>query len=123
LTLDLSLEGVAIETRYPVGKGELLEVSMALKSGVVSFSGKVVYVQTLKGKKFNTGIRFEEISEQSRCLVGRYLSRAPSLTGNPHSHGHCRGGRNPESGSDLNFFLTSADLFFMSESLRAMGKI
>ena len=77
-TLDLGLEGVAIETRYPLSKGELLEVSMALKSRLISFSGKVIYVQALKGRKFKAGIRFEEISEQSRSVLERYLSRAPS---------------------------------------------
>jgi hypothetical protein len=77
LTFDLGLEGVAIETRYPLSKGELLEVSMALNSRLISFSGKVIYVQSLKGKKFKAGIRFEVISDQSRCFLERYLSRTP----------------------------------------------
>jgi hypothetical protein len=75
-TLNLSLDGVAIETLYPLSKGELLEVSIALNSRLIIFSGKVIYVEPLKGKKLKAGIQFEEISEQSRCVLERYLSRA-----------------------------------------------
>jgi c-di-GMP-binding flagellar brake protein YcgR len=73
-TLDLSLEGVAIETHHPLTRGELLEVSIALNSRLIDFSGKVVYVQPLKGKKFKAGIRFERITKKTRHILEEYLS-------------------------------------------------
>jgi len=75
-TANLSLEGVALQTRHPLTKGELLEISIALGSGLISCSGKVIYVQALKGKKFKAGIRLEEISEKTRFVLERYLSCA-----------------------------------------------
>ena len=73
-TLNLSLEGVAIETHHPLSRGELLEVSIVLNSRLINFSGKVIYVQPLKGKKFKAGIRFERITKKSRRILEEYLS-------------------------------------------------
>jgi c-di-GMP-binding flagellar brake protein YcgR len=74
-TMDLSLEGVAIETRYPVNKGELLEMSVVLSSRLITFSGKVIYFRRLKGKRFRAGIRFEKISEECRHRLEEHLSQ------------------------------------------------
>jgi hypothetical protein len=79
--IDLGLGGVAIETRHPLVKGELLEISIALGSRAVHGSGKVVYVERRRGKRFRAGVRFHEITDEDRRFLDKYISGSPSTEG------------------------------------------
>ncbi len=74
LTINLSLEGIAIETRHPLSKDELIDISITLDSRLMNCSGKVVYVQALKGKRFQAGIRFKEMSKEDRLYLEKHIS-------------------------------------------------
>jgi c-di-GMP-binding flagellar brake protein YcgR len=73
-TINLSLGGVCIETSYPLFKGEILDIAIALESRVITCSGRVLHVHGLKRKRFRAGVCFEKISEENRRLLEQYLS-------------------------------------------------
>lgn len=73
-TINLSLEGIAVETRHPLSKDELIDISINLHSRLINCSGKVVYVQALKRKRYKAGIRFKEMSREDRLFLEKHVS-------------------------------------------------
>jgi c-di-GMP-binding flagellar brake protein YcgR len=73
-TLDLSLGGARIETRYPLMKSEGLEIAIAIKPQVIKCRGRVMYVIDSKGERLRVGVRFEDLSWQDSVSLGHYLS-------------------------------------------------
>jgi hypothetical protein len=74
LPIDMGLAGVAIETRHPFVKGTPLETRIALGSRAVHCSGKVVYVERRKGKRFRACGRFHQITDENRRLPDKHIS-------------------------------------------------
>jgi hypothetical protein len=72
-TLDLSLEGAAIETRHPLTRGESIEISIAIGSHLIKCRGRVIYTLSLKGKRLRAGIRFEDLSKQDGLYLREYF--------------------------------------------------
>lgn len=73
--LDLSLEGIGIETSSPLNKNENLQVAIIIGECQVNAVGRVIYTQEEKSGRFRSGIRFEEISERNRGIISLYLEK------------------------------------------------
>jgi hypothetical protein len=72
-SLNLSSEGVALQSRFPVDLGETLKVTMALGEDLVSFRGEVVYVKPMKGHGFEFGISIRDIGKTDRVALTRFI--------------------------------------------------
>jgi c-di-GMP-binding flagellar brake protein YcgR len=75
-TLDLSLEGLRIETPFNLRTGESLEISIAIPHQPIKCEGKVIHVLKLRDEKAKVGVRFENLPKQDRFHLGRYISYA-----------------------------------------------
>ena len=73
-TLDLSLGGAKIETRYTLAKNQGLEISIGIHPNVIKCQGTVIYVLQLEDGKLWAGIRFDQLTKQDRLLLGQYIS-------------------------------------------------
>ncbi|NIQ37502.1 MAG: hypothetical protein GTN81_02775 [Proteobacteria bacterium] len=73
-TLDISLGGARIETRYSLIKSEGLDISIAIKPQVIKCRGRVMYALDPEGERQRVGIRFEDLSSQDSLFLGQYLS-------------------------------------------------
>lgn len=73
-TLDLSLGGARIETRYSLIEHEGLEISIAIKPQVIKCRGRVIYALEPGGERHHAGIRFEDLSGQDTLFLGQYIS-------------------------------------------------
>jgi hypothetical protein len=75
-TLDLSLEGLRIETPFNLKTGERLEISIAIPHQPIKCEGKVIHVLKLRDEKAKVGVRFENLPKQDRFHLGKYISYA-----------------------------------------------
>lgn len=73
-TLDISLGGARIETRYSLIKSEGLDISIAIQPQVIKCRGKVMYALDPEGERQQVGIQFEDLSSQDSLFLGQYLS-------------------------------------------------
>ena len=73
--VDLSSAGVRLEmTPYSVSPDEELEISFVLHSRAIKCKGKVIHVQDLGYGKQEAGIRFEDLSEEDKHYIEKYIS-------------------------------------------------
>ena len=73
-TLDLSLGGLRIETSYDLKAGERLEICIDVPPQLIKCKGKVIHVLKLRDEKTKVGVRFENLSNQDRLYLGKYIS-------------------------------------------------
>ncbi len=72
-SVDLSLEGVKIRSSFPVELGEVLKITMALGSSLVTFRGEVVHVTHAEGQAFDFGLSIREIAKMDRITLTRFI--------------------------------------------------
>ena len=77
--LDLSLEGIGIETPTPLNINESLQVAIIIGECQINASGTVVYTKREESGRFRSGIRFEKISERNRGIIKLYLEKTDQL--------------------------------------------
>jgi c-di-GMP-binding flagellar brake protein YcgR len=73
--LDLSLEGIGIQTTSPLNINENLQVAIIIGECQVNALGRVVYTRKDHSGRFRSGIKFEEISERNRGIIQLYLEK------------------------------------------------
>lgn len=73
-TVDISLGGARIETRYSLMKYEGLEISIAIQPQVIKCRGKVMYILNSNASRLRAGVRFEDLSWQDSLFLGEYIS-------------------------------------------------
>ena len=73
-SLNISLEGIKIETDREVRPDELLDLTMLVGESLVKARGRVIYVEELPDGTFHAGIAFQEISEHGQASLRKYLS-------------------------------------------------
>lgn len=79
---NVSLEGVALRSKFPVDPGELLKITMALGEDLVTFRGKVTYVTSSRDKGYEFGVSIRDIDKMDRIALTRFVyyfkaSKAP----------------------------------------------
>jgi hypothetical protein len=72
-SMNVSSGGVRLKSSFPVESGEMLDISMALGNNSVTFKGKVVYVTPADDQGFELGICIEEIENQDRIALTRFV--------------------------------------------------
>lgn len=72
-SMNVSLGGVRLQSSFPVDSGEVLDITMVLGENLVTFKGKVVYVKSSKNQGFELGISIEDIEDQDRIALTRFI--------------------------------------------------
>ena len=72
-SMNVSQRGVRLQSSFPVDSGEVLDVTIALGGNLVAFKGKVVYVTSSEEKGFEFGISIEDIDDQERVALTRFI--------------------------------------------------
>jgi hypothetical protein len=73
--LDLSLEGIGIETSRPLKIDDNLQLAIIIGECQVNAQGRVIYTRKEMSGRFRSGIRFQEISERNREIINLYLEK------------------------------------------------
>ncbi len=77
--LDLSLEGIGIETGSPLKIDESLHLAIIIGESQVNARGRAVYSRRAKSGRFRSGIKFEQISDRNRGIIKLYLEKTRQL--------------------------------------------
>jgi integration host factor subunit beta len=72
-SMNVSQGGVRLQSNFPVDSGEVLAVTLALGGNLVAFKGKVVYVTSTEDQGFEFGISIEDIENQDRVTLTRFI--------------------------------------------------
>lgn len=73
--LDLSPEGIGIETTGPLKAHGHLQMAIIIGECQINALGTVVYTKRQKSGKFRSGIKFEHISDRNKGIIQLYLER------------------------------------------------
>lgn len=72
-SINLCSEGVKLQSSFAVDSGEMLKITMALGDNLVTFRGKVIYVNRLKDQDFQFGISIKDIGKMDKIALTRYI--------------------------------------------------
>jgi hypothetical protein len=75
-TANLSREGIRLELSHPLPLRSVVHASIALGNDLVSFTGRVIYLEELDGQRTAVGIAFAEVSPETRMVIDRHLAAA-----------------------------------------------
>lgn len=78
-SMNVSLGGVRLQSSFPVDSGEMLDITVALGEDLVAFKGKVVYVSGSEDQGFELGISIQDIDNQDRIALTRFIYYSPGL--------------------------------------------
>ncbi|NIQ38695.1 MAG: hypothetical protein GTN81_08895 [Proteobacteria bacterium] len=84
--LDLSPEGIGIETSSALPVEEALQLAIIIGESQVNALGKVIYTKRENSGRFRSGIRFEKISNRNRGIINLYLEKTQT-SGGEKKHG------------------------------------
>ena len=77
--LDIGQDGIGIETKRPLNVDEDLQIAIIIGECQVNALGTVVYTRREKPGRFRSGIRFKEISERNKGIIGLYLEKTEQM--------------------------------------------
>ncbi len=72
-TLDVSNNGILLETHVQLPENEKISLSIGLKDELIDIVGKVAYSQEGKEGKFHAGIEFEEADDVAMETLDAYI--------------------------------------------------
>jgi Tfp pilus assembly protein PilZ len=84
-TLNVSEEGLFIETHIPLSQQQTILLTVALEEDIVEIKGQVVHTDKSNENRFTSGIKFIELDEEGRLIVRKYVEalRAVGVKGIP----------------------------------------
>jgi hypothetical protein len=74
--LDLSVGGVRIETLQALTVGDVLDMTIMVRSKLINCKGAVMHVVGWRGESIEAGIRFLGLLKQDRLYLGGFISYA-----------------------------------------------
>ena len=78
-TLNVSESGICLETHFEIDTNLYLAVTIALEDNLVNIKGKVAFSRPGKEEKFETGVEFIEVDQQSRVVLHKFIELFKSL--------------------------------------------
>lgn len=79
-TLDLSQNGLLLETTRPLEPGQDLLLTIGLREELIQFSGYVVHCTPAGEGRYRSGIAFSEAEERDRRMLRRSLDEQEEQT-------------------------------------------
>lgn len=77
-TLDVSENGLRLETNGPVAKGDTLLITVGLEDDLVELRGEVVHTEIVD-ERHVAGIEFQDISVEGRRIFKKYTEAFRSM--------------------------------------------
>ncbi len=74
VTLNLGIDGMKIETHYPLSNNEELNFKLILGENSICSKGRVVRSESLPGKRTVSDVEFIELSEQNLATLQSHLT-------------------------------------------------
>jgi hypothetical protein len=72
-TLNVSESGLLLETQEPLDSNGTIELTIGLGDDLVTIEGETIHCRPTPDHRYNTGIRFSQISDSARVLLDRYI--------------------------------------------------
>ena len=73
-TLDLSLGGMKIQSRYMLLRGETYDFTIVMNGRAINPKGKVVYIQNQSEFVYGTGVSFVNLGQDHQNRLSGFLS-------------------------------------------------
>ncbi len=70
-TLDVSENGIKLETNQPLALGDTLIITVGLEEDLIDLQGEIAYSKQKSGR-FITGVEFSEITDEGRRIFKKY---------------------------------------------------
>jgi len=70
-TLDVSENGLKLETTEQITKGDTLLITIGLEDDLIDLRGEVIHTE-IEAQRHITGIEFQDISEEGRRIFRKY---------------------------------------------------
>lgn len=64
---------MGLQSSSPVDPGEMLKITMALRDDLISFRGKVIYVNPAGDQGFQFGISIKDIGKMDKIALTRFI--------------------------------------------------
>ena len=74
-TVDISLDGLRIQTYSPFSASELLDLTVAIREKLFNARGKVIRCEPSADGKFNVGIAFLGVDEKNLHILYDYFQK------------------------------------------------
>ena len=72
-TLNVSQGGILLETHLSIPTDHQISLSIGLEDEMIDIKGKIVYSREGKNQKYESGIEFFEINEDSMRVLNKYV--------------------------------------------------
>lgn len=72
-SLDLSVEGVTIETHKPLMVNSSLEMVIALGERLIKSKGRVVHSRKMGRERYDVGVCFTEVDEGDKAVIESFF--------------------------------------------------
>ncbi len=73
-TLDVSENGLKLETRYPMHANDTLLITVGLEDELIDLLGEVRYIGKTSDSSYVTGILFSDISQKGKRILKQYTT-------------------------------------------------
>ncbi|MEJ2200271.1 MAG: PilZ domain-containing protein [Desulfuromonadaceae bacterium] len=78
-TLNVSESGICLETHFSIDTSHFLTVTIALENKLVDIKGTVAFSRPGQEGKFETGVKFIEVDQQSRVVLHKFIELFKSI--------------------------------------------
>jgi c-di-GMP-binding flagellar brake protein YcgR len=83
-TLDVSEDGIRLETHIPVHVGSHILVSIGLEDDVVDINGKAIHSSKNESGKYELGIEFRDIDDVAEKILKAFIRAFRQHHGSDH---------------------------------------
>jgi c-di-GMP-binding flagellar brake protein YcgR len=73
-TLNISESGILLETHFPIETTHDLQLTISLEEDLLDIQGKPVHIRSNKKGKYEIGIQFVDLDENSAKILKRFIS-------------------------------------------------
>ena len=71
-TIDVSIDGIKLETVYPLKVGHHLVITVGLEDDLINLEGRITHTAPRDGR-FLSGVTFLKITKNGRRILGKYV--------------------------------------------------
>lgn len=79
-TINVSQSGIMLETHLPFKENDTVDVVVGLKEDMVTIRGKVIFTRTADSGRYQSGIQFLHIEDESLATLRRYIDAFNALS-------------------------------------------
>lgn len=73
-TLNISESGILLETHFPIEPRHVLQLTISLEEDLLDIKGKPVHIRSNKKGKYEIGIEFFELDQNSTRLLKDFIT-------------------------------------------------